>query len=311
MKKIWITGSSGFIGQHLASAAAAEGSSVSGIDIVAVPPGTEKNGVINNFVCGSVTAETLNALMRASGTPDEIYHLAGGSSVGFSVQFPYEDFERSTGSTAHVLEWIRTVSPKTAIVFVSSAAVYGENHHAPISEHAPPSPFSPYGYTKYMSELLIESYSKNFGIRSSVIRLFSVYGNGLRKQLLWDVCSKFSSRSQKVSLFGTGDEQRDWLHISDAAAMILHAARHACVGCCTVNGGTGLSVSIRDIVDEVRQQWSSPAETIFNGEQRAGDPVYLVADTMKGKELGFSAAVPWREGVAGYVRWFKGVHENN
>ena len=120
------------------------------------------------------------------GLPDLVFHLAGGSAVGPSLNAPFEDFMRTTGTTARLLEWLRTHSPRSKLIVASSAAVYGDTHGAPADETRPPSPVSPYGFHKLMMEQLCQEYSQVFGLETAVLRMFSVYGEGLRKQLLWD-----------------------------------------------------------------------------------------------------------------------------
>ena len=97
-------------------------------------------------------SEALDLLMAAQGTPDVVYHLAGGSSVGASLQAPSEDFRRTTISTALLLEWLRTKAPQAKLVCASSAAVYGDTGGLPATETYAPLPVSPYGHHKLMME---------------------------------------------------------------------------------------------------------------------------------------------------------------
>ncbi|TDA81588.1 SDR family oxidoreductase, partial [Halomonas marinisediminis] len=84
---------------------------------------------------------------------------------------------------------------------------------------ARPNPMSPYGFSKLSAELLAQEYSQCFGVNSISVRPFSLYGPGLKKQLLWDACNKFSKGIGEF--FGTGEEVRDWLHVEDASSMIV------------------------------------------------------------------------------------------
>ena len=144
------------------------------------------------------------------GEPDAIFHLAGGSSVGASFLDPSEDFQRTINSAFELFEWVRTRTPETPIVIVSSAAVYGSGKNGLISPSASTNPFSPYGYHKLMLEELTRSFSKNFGLHTVVVRLFSVYGPFLQKQLLWDLCSRLPKEIEQLQLAGDGGELRDW-----------------------------------------------------------------------------------------------------
>src|SRR6202012_4896575 len=106
------------------------------------------------------------------------------------------------------------------LIVASSAAVYGAQHAGPIAEQDALVPMSPYGQHKLMMEQLCRSYAMTFGIRSTVVRLFSVYGASLRKQLLWDVCSRLHRGERSLMLGGTGREIRDWIHVRDVVRLL-------------------------------------------------------------------------------------------
>ena len=110
--------------------------------------------------------------------------------LGASIANPYEDFTRTVATTAELLEWMRLGARNARLVSVSSAAVYGAGHTGPIREEQALLPFSPYGYHKLMMENLCLSYAANYGLAVMVVRLFSVYGSWLKKQVLWDMCSQ-------------------------------------------------------------------------------------------------------------------------
>ena len=120
---------------------------------------------------------------RACGLPSTVFHLAGGSSVGLSIAQPFEDFSRTVSSTARLLEWLRGAAPDCRLIVASSAAVYGAKYVGPIPENAAPAPMSPYGEHKLMMEQLCRSYAITFGLRSTVVRLFSVYGPQFAKAI--------------------------------------------------------------------------------------------------------------------------------
>ncbi len=305
MTHVWITGVKGFIGRHLAKKAAGNGAIVSGIDLSVFTDSERQEWRLTSCLNGEVSSPNLDRLALEAGIPDQIYHLAGGSSVGLSLQTPEEDFRRSVGSTMIVLEWARNHAKQARIVLTSSAAVYGDGHDHLICESDTLKPFSPYGYHKRMTELLCESYSRNYGLSTAVVRLFSVYGPELRKQLLWDLCNRYKHAPEKIVLGGNGNEKRDWLNVLDAVEFLLQASTHAHSEGFIVNGGTGLEVSVREVAECVRNAWVLQTEIQFNGASRPGDPSYLVADTSFGGSLNMSAKIGWREGMKQYVDWFR------
>ncbi len=305
MSVIWITGGRGFIGRHLARLIEAEGNSVFGIGHGLWPAEEYSKWGFGGWCNGDVAAENFSRLLQISGMPDVVYHLAGGSSVGASFQSPHEDFFRTVESSARLLEWLRLHAPDVHLVCVSSAAVYGASHSGAIAENDVVQPYSPYGTHKFMMETLCHSYAENFGLQVTIIRLFSVYGSGLEKQLIWDLCCKLArTNDNAVTLGGSGNELRDWLHVADAASL-LWLARNRCVDGSILNGGTGIATSIREVATLVSEAWGGQHRIDFSGEARSGDPFSLVADCNAAAHFGFRPAVTLSQGIEETVRWFK------
>ena len=222
-KVIWITGTRGFIGRHLASWLSRQGHTVVGIGHGPWPAAEAQAWGVQRWLNGGIHASNLQQLLRDGGSPDYIFHLAGGSSVGASIANPYEDFTRTVATTAELLEWMRLEARNARLVSVSSAAVYGAGHTGPIREEQALLPFSPYGYHKLMMENLCLSYAANYGLSVMVVRLFSVYGSWLKKQVLWDMCSSLASGTRQLVLGGTGEELRDWTDVRDVVRALEFA----------------------------------------------------------------------------------------
>ena len=305
MSTIWITGARGFIGRHLAAHLSRQGGIVLGLGHGAWPEDQFRKWGISCWLNGDIAACNLQQLLSQSGCPEVIYHLAGGSAVGPSFASPMEDFIRTVDSTAQLLDWIRRDCLTAKIVCISSAAVYGAGHQGPIREDASLSPYSPYGFHKAMMETLCQSYGANFGVKVSVARFFSVYGAGLEKQLLWDICRQLSADPPTILLSGTGGEIRDWIHISDVVRLLWQMKDLCHRSAPVVNGGTGAGTTVRDIVSLVCRAWGSSAVPEFSGIQRPGDPESLVADMQSAHKLGYHALKPLREGVSEVVHWYK------
>ncbi len=304
MTTAWITGARGFIGRHLAHELAAQATAVAGIGHGAWPDHEAAQWGVTTWLNGEISAANLDRLVRQVGLPDQIFHVAGGSSVGMSLQTPEEDFRRSVNSTMQLLEWVRTHAPAAPVVLASSAAVYGAGHTRPISEAAALHPYSPYGYHKRMTELLGESYAQHFGLQVAVVRLFSVYGPELRKQLLWDLCTRLRSQPAVLSLAGTGQEARDWIYVADAARLLAQAAQPS-APYTVVNGGAGQAVTVAEVVAQLGAAWGWLPEVRFTGEPRVGDPQYLVADPAQAQRLGYQPQTDLAAGIAAYVAWFR------
>lgn len=307
MSIAWITGAHGFIGRHLARSLKAEGYQVAGIGHGAWPAAEAAQWGLSFWLNGEISASNLGQMRQVLGLPDKVFHLAGGSSVSAAMAHPHEDFTRTVVSTAELLEWLRQHSPATRLVAVSSAAVYGSSHMGPISEEARLSPFSPYGAHKLMMEELCRSYAANFGLRVVMPRLFSVYGAGLKKQLLWDLCGKIAAGGP-VELGGSGDELRDWVDVRDVVRGLERVGNLADVKAPVINLATGMATSVREIAALVIASWrgcTSAAPTVsFSGSSRPGDPFSLVADVTRMRSYGTENCIPVAQGVGDYVAWY-------
>ncbi len=300
-EKILVTGANGFLGRHVARLFAKKG-----FEIVGIGHGewTREDWAASGLSDWHCTDVTLEALQRYAGKPEAILHCAGSGSVGFSIHNPLEDFQRTVATTAHVLEYVRLFSPATRVVYPSSASVYGSAEVLPIHEDCRTAPISQYGVHKLMAEQAVASFSRQFGISASIVRLFSVYGRGLRKQLLWDACRKFAA--QDTVFMGTGDEVRDWLHVEDAARLMFAATQHASPDCPTVNGGSGEGITVRLVLEHLSVALlQHQVDIAFSGIQRAGDPNRYIADLTRAKRWGWHPERQWQDGVTEYAEWWR------
>jgi UDP-glucose 4-epimerase len=304
-----ITGAKGFIGRYLAFNLAQRGVTVIGLGHGAWLRHEFTPWGVSDWLNGDITPSNLDRLFSESILPDQIFHLAGGSAVGPSFATPEEDFRRSVDSTFRLLEWTRNASPHSSVVLASSASVYGSLHSKPILETDRTLPYSPYGYHKLITELLCESFAQNFNLSISIVRLFSVYGPELKKQLLWDLCMRFKEKPTELLLAGSGQEVRDWLHVTDAAQYLIQAAALATPDKFLLNGGTGIETTVRQVAEQIRDAYELKTEIKFSGQSRKGDPQYLVANTDKGIAHRFNPQKIWKNGFNDYVEWFRRMQE--
>lgn len=295
---VLITGAAGFIGRHVAREFSRNGWHVTGIG-----RGDWLDWCDYGLTEWHSADVTLDSLVEYGGKPDVIVHCAGGASVGFSVEQPAIDFNLTVDTTSQVLEFIRLHSPSTKLVYPSSAAVYGQVKTLPISEDALLKPVSPYGLHKQMAEGLCQMYSHQFNVSVAIVRLFSIYGVGLRKQLLWDACRKFEQG--ECDFFGTGREIRDWLYVEDVAKLLIKAAWNATPLCPIVNAGAGEGVLVKDILQQVSEQIGLNIAPLFSFQLKAGDPNAYIADIAKARAWNWKPEINWREGVSTYVNWYK------
>jgi len=297
---ILITGAFGFVGRHVSRAAARAGHTVRGIGHGSWSRAEWREWGLIDWHSSDVT---LDAIVSYAGDPDIIVHCAGSGSVGFSMSHPAQDFDRTVVTTRDVLEYVRLHQPKARVVLPSSASVYGDAQVLPIGVETQLRPVSPYGLHKQMAETLCLSYAGHFGVSVAIVRLFSVYGVGLRKQLLWDACTKLSRGP--ATFGGTGRETRDWLHVDDAARLLLAAGQSATSSHPIINGATGTGVPIRWIIETIANAFGGLANAQFSGISRPGDPLHLVGDTSGAHAMGWRPDEVLETELPRYVEWFK------
>lgn len=295
-----VTGAGGFIGSHVVAGLAARGWRVAAAGRQGLDCGKAD---IRRW--GQIDRAMLSEIAEQLGQLDAIVHCAGGSSVGASLKDPAADFERTVMSTAHVLEFIRIAAPRTRLVLLSSAAVYGAANVEPLHEDLPKLPISPYGAHKACAENLVASWVEQFGLSATALRLFSVYGPGLRKQLLWELSRRAISGENPLTLFGTGEERRDFLAVADAVELIARAVDPSALPPPVINGGTGHGTSVRELADALIGALGCTTDLRFNGEVKPGDPTTMVADMRRANEFGFTPSVSFEQGLADYAAWVR------
>ncbi len=303
IRRAWISGAAGFIGRHVCRRLEGQGWQVAGIGYGDWSPEERRAWGVRAWRNEGISVEALESLARSEGEPELLIHCAGGSSVPFSLARPREDFGQTVVTIADALEFARRREGGMAFVYPSSAAVYGRVEGRPISEKAPLRPVSPYGLHKRMAEELCQSCATSAQVPMAIVRLFSVYGAGLRKQLLWDACAKAAAGSYEFS--GTGGEIRDWIHVSDAAALLVLAAAKAAPDCPVVNGGTGEGVSIREVLERLGGMWTPARTPVFSGARRHGDPDCFIADVSAARSWGYRPQADLEAGLLDYVRWYR------
>ena len=296
-----VTGAGGFIGSHVAAALVKRGWRVGATG----HPGRACAGVYAQH-WGTLSVETLTSLAGKLGPISAIVHCAGGSSVGPSLQDPAKDFERTVTSTLRVLEFMRGHAPGARLILLSSAAVYGAANVEPLHEELPRHPISPYGKHKAMAEDHVAQWAEQFGFSFATLRLFSVYGAGLRKQLLWELSRRALAKEDPLTLFGTGEERRDFIAVDDAVALIVRAADRALQPPTVMNGGSGQGTSVRELAEMLLGALGCEQRVRFSGAAKAGDPITMVADVRRAQAFGFAPAVSLNQGLAAYADWVRG-----
>ncbi len=236
--------------------------------------------------------------------PDWLIHCAGSSSISQSILNPHQDFKDNVLATEALFETIARNSPTTKMIFISSAAVYGNPAELPIREDARLNPISPYGFHKLIGELISQKYYRLFGVPVTILRIFSVYGPGLKKQILWDIYQKWLT-SDTISLYGTGEETRDFVYISDLLKIIHLVIENSDFEGTAINVGTGRAITIRELADLMIEKLGGKKSIRFTGQIKSGDPNCWQADTRWVNALGMTSWLPIETGIENYVNWLR------
>ena len=293
--KILVIGSMGFIGQHLFRYFSEKDNEVWGADIV--------YDYINKdrFFLIDASNSDYNSVFQFT-EYNLCVNCSGAANVPASLKNPLHDYSLNTINVFSILEAIRKYQPACKFINLSSAAVYGNPKHLPVREDSIPGPLSPYGFHKLQAEQICKEFYDLYNIRTCSLRIFSVYGPGLKKQLFWDLYSKAKS-GVPFSLFGTGNESRDYIYILDLVKVIELVARHSAFSADVINVANGEEIMIKNAVSIFFGLFDHEIRYSFSGETREGDPVNWVADITKLLSYGYQPAFTIEKGLEYYYKW--------
>ena len=176
---------------------------------------------------------------------DVCINCSGAANVQNSITNPKNDYKLNTLFVLQQLNALRKYTPNCKYLHISSAAVYGNPVSLPIKEINTLSPISPYGEHKKMAEEICTQCFLEHDINTISIRVFSAYGPGLKKQLFWDLYRKYKTQN-KIELYGTGLESRDFIYIDDLIFSIECVIKNAVFNGGVINVANGEEIYIKD-----------------------------------------------------------------
>ena len=291
---VLVAGGAGYLGSHVVLALAEAGWPVAVIDDLspgrraAVPDGVP-------LVRGDIADRRLvgDALRRFDVTA--VLHFAGSIVVPDSVRRPLDYYANNT-LASHALLRACVDAGVRAVVFSSTAAVYGEPDAVPVDEDAPTRPVNPYGRSKLMTEWMLRDVDAAHGLRHVTLRYFNVAGADPRARtglatpgathLVKVACEVALGRRPALQVFGTdyptpdGTCVRDYIHVTDLAVAHVEALRHLLAGgpSLTLNCGYGRGFSVREVVAAVERRIGRPLAVEF-APRRPGDATQVIAAT--------------------------------
>jgi CDP-glucose 4,6-dehydratase len=317
-----VTGGQGFIGGHLVRALLDRGDEVTVLDLRGAPGrALEMHGIVNDvrLVEGDVAdPAAVHRAMREAGDgssgPDSIFHLAAQTLVGPAAEDPLATFRANAEGTWTILEAAREIEAG-AVVIASSDKAYGPSDSLPYRESDELKPAAPYEASKAAADVISRSYWPAFGLPVGVTRLANVYGGGdLNESRLVPEAVNACLEGRAPQIRSDGSPERDYLHVSDAAAAYLAiegAVREGPGRGEALNAGTGEPRSVRAVVDliaaEAARTGARPVEPEYLGDGvPAGEIDRQFVDATRLTELtGWSPKVDLGEGITEAVAWYR------
>lgn len=302
--KILVTGGAGFIGSHVVDQFIEAGHDVVVVDNLST--GREKN--LNpkaRFYRVDIRDPELRKVFEIE-KPEVVDHHAAQMNVRRSVADPIYDADVNVRGSVHLLELCREYGVRKMIYISSGGAVYGEPVYLPCDEEHPVRPLCPYGLTKYAFELYLYIYQQNYGIDYTVFRYPNVYGP--RQDPLGEagVIAIFTGqmlRGEPVTIYGTGDQVRDCVHVNDCARANMLALESGSGR--VYNLGSGKGTTVNELFQRLK------AITGYSGmpnyaPAKLGETfkIYLNAQRAK-EELGWVPTISLEEGLRNTVEYTK------
>ncbi|MBV4428310.1 NAD-dependent epimerase/dehydratase family protein [Clostridium tyrobutyricum] len=302
MKNIIITGCNGFIGGQLTEFYCKKNN----FNVIGI--GREESYIMDKrfeFLKYNLEKDDLTSLYKNI-NPEIIIHCAGSASVGKSIEFPEIDFNKNVKILYKILFSIKNAKINPQFIFLSSAAVYGNPKRLPIHEEDVLTPISPYGLNKKLCEEICKYFVHNESLNIKILRIFSAYGEGLKKQIFWDMYKKLKY-TKGLKLYGTGEETRDFINIKEilnALDLIVSNNNRYRV----FNVANGVDIKIRDVSRRFVELMGMSKDIIhFNNTIKNGDPLKWKADINRLKELGYKQSISIDDGIRSYINWLRSI----
>ena len=311
--KAFVTGCAGFIGSTLAERLLADGADVVGIDAFTdyyPRPVKERNlsGALTyprfRFIESRIQDVDLPAEL---GDCTHVYHLAAQAGVRKSWGRDFEIYSANNiEATQLLLEAASGAPALERFVYSSSSSVYGDRVPMPMREDALPEPVSPYGVSKLAAEQLCYLYFTNFSIPTVSLRYFTVYGPRQRPDMAFHKFLRATIKDEPITVYGDGDQTRDFTFISDAVNANVLAATQGVPGR-VYNIGGGSRVSVNDVLNMIERVAGRRPRVNVDPAQK-GDMRHTYADTSRARaELGYAPTVGLEAGLAAEYQWLTGI----
>jgi UDP-glucuronate 4-epimerase len=335
MDRIFVTGTAGFIGYHLAELLLAEGFAVHGFDGLTNYYDVELKRRRNqrllqhgDFSATEALLEDREALEKAIADfrPDVIVHLAAQAGVRYSLEAPKTYIDSNIVGTFNLLEIARAAPPRHLLI-ASTSSVYGANEEMPFAEtDKADTQVSIYSATKKACEALAHTYTHLFGIPTTMLRFFTVYGPWGRPDLALFKFVDAILDGRAIDIYNNGDMQRDFTFVTDlvrAIQLLIPLAPPSPEGRESVpksdslspvapyrivNIGNSEPVRLLDFVEAIEDELGKKADRNYLPMQPGDVPATWADASLLAELTGYRPETPVREGIAAFVDWFRNYY---
>ncbi len=318
MKRIFISGISGFIGFHLALALKERGDAVFGCDNFNTyyDPLLKRQRAqllvekgIPVLDCDIVDKDRIKTEIKQLST-SHFVHLAAQAGVRHSLKAPESYVHSNLNGFVQILEALRDF-PHIKLIYASSSSVYGLNSKTPFAETDPAEhPVSFYGATKRCNEVIAQAYHHLHGIHCTGLRFFTVYGPWGRPDMAYFSFSKAILNEEPIIVFGEGKPMRDFTYIDDIvqgtlSAIDLGAANEI------FNLGNHWPVSVLELISTLESHLKKKASISFQPMPPGDVPITYADITKSQRILGFEPKISLSEGLKRFTDWYLGYHQGS
>ena len=310
--RVLVTGVAGFIGMHCARRLLDRGDEVVGVDNLSpyysVDLKKDRLKQLDDerfrFSQTDIADDTAFARVFDEAKPDAVLHLAAQPGVRYSLENPAAYVQANLVGFANLLECCRRHPPRH-LVFASSSSVYGANSKLPWSETDDvDQPVSVYAATKKSNELMAHVYSRLYGIPTTGLRYFTVYGPWGRPDMSPVLFARAIMEERPIPVFNHGDMQRDFTYVDDIAEGTLRVLDKP-IAYAIYNIGNHMPVALLDYIGALERALGKKAQLEMKPMQ-PGDIKATYADTRAlERAIGFAPSTPLKLGLARFADWFK------
>jgi UDP-glucuronate 4-epimerase len=331
-RRIFVTGTAGFIGYHLAELLLREGHQVAGYDgltdYYGVSLKQQRHAMLNQHDGFSATEAMLEDEPRLSGAikafnPDVIVHLAAQAGVRYSIDNPRAYLDANITGTFNVMEAARTAGVEH-LLMASTSSVYGANTHMPFIEtERVATPLTFYAASKLANEAMGHSYAHIYNLPITMFRFFTVYGPWGRPDMAYFKFARNIIQSKPIDIYNNGEMWRDFTYVDDLVrgiAGLIDAVPQRpekpqdiapgdslspAAPFRVVNIGNSEKVRLLDFIEAIEAEIGTKAIRNYMPMQQGDVPATWADASLLHSLTGYKPQTPFREGVARFVRWYR------